>query len=136
MASNKRVPVKWIRDRAKAAYAKDTKCFICEADTDLDLHHLHSISVLLENWCKKKGIELNTDEDVIAIRDEFIAEHHTEIYDKVYTLCNTHHIMLHKVYGKSPANHTADKQEKWITIQRDKLLGTYVAPESPFSKFL
>lgn len=136
MAVNKRLPVKWVRDKAKAAYQKDTECFICGADTNLDLHHLHSISVLLEEWCKDKGIVLNTDEDVIAIRDQFIAEHYIEIYKKVYTLCNDHHVKLHQVYGKSPGNHTANKQETWIYIQKDKFLGIYKAPESPFSKFL
>lgn len=136
MATNKRLPVKWIRDKAKAAYEKDGCCFVCNTTEDLELHHIHSISVLLEEWCKANDINIESDEDVLAIRDEFIAEHRVEIYEKVYTLCNKHHMMLHKVYGISPPNSTASKQESWLTIQRDKALGVYVKEPSPFDKFI
>lgn len=136
MATNKRLPVKWIRDKAKAAYEKDDVCFVCNTNVDLELHHLHSISILLEDWCNKHDISISTDEDVLAIRDEFIADHYDEIYNQVYTLCNKHHVMLHGIYGKSPANHTARKQEAWLKIQQDKALGIYVSPPSPFDKFV
>lgn len=136
MATNKRLPVKWIRDRAKAAYNKDDACFVCGTNEDLELHHLHSISVLLEDWCKTKNIDVSSDEAVLAIRDQFISDHYDQIYNKVYTLCNTHHVLLHKVYGKSPANHTASKQEAWLKIQQDKFLGIHVAAPSPFDRFI
>ena len=136
MATNKRLPVKWIRDKAKAAYEKDDVCYVCNTTENLELHHLHSISILLEDWCIANGISIESDEEVLAIRDEFIAAHEDEIYNKVYTLCNKHHVQLHKIYGKSPANHTASKQEAWLKIQQEKALGIYIAPPSPFDKFI
>ena len=136
MATNKRVPVKWIRDKAKAAYIKDTKCFICGTTEELELHHLYSIHRLLEDWCEKHEVDISSDEAVLAIRDQFIAEHREQIYSKVYTLCNPHHVRLHTIYGKSPANGTASRQENWLNIQKQKAEGTYEAPTSPFDKFI
>ena len=120
--TNKRIPVKWIRDRAKSAYDKDTCCYICGADQDLELHHTHSVTILLDSWAARKGYDISTDEGILAVRDEFIAEHHTELYEKVYTLCNKHHVALHGVYGKAPALGSEPKQERWIEIQREKFL--------------
>lgn len=134
--NNKRVPVKWIRDKAKAAYEKTTECYICGTEEDLELHHLYSISDLLEKWCNKKGYTLETDEDIINVRDEFIAEHHDNLYKDVYTLCNTHHVRLHSIYGKSPRPETAQRQAAWIQAQKDKVLGRHIEVKSAFGKFL
>ena len=120
---NNRIPVKWVRDRAKAAYDKKDTCHICGTTEDLELHHTHSITILLENWARSKGYDISTDEGILAVRDEFIAEHHKEIYEDVYTLCNKHHVMLHGVYGKKPPLGTADKQSRWIQKQIDKQSG-------------
>lgn len=136
MAVNKRIPVKWIRDAAKKAYVKQDKCFVCGTTENLELHHLHSISVLLEDWCKKHEVDISTDEAVLAIRDQFISEHKHEIYDLVYTLCNAHHVKLHGIFGKSPANFSVGRQEKWLSIQKAKAEGTYEATPSPFTKFI
>lgn len=113
-----RIPVKWVRDRSKAAYDKDSECYICGTTEDLELHHTHSITLLLNNWVQKNNYDVSTDEGIIAVRDEFIAEHHKQIYEDVYTLCNKHHVKLHGVYGKSPPLHTADKQGRWIESQK------------------
>ena len=121
--TNKRIPVKWIRDKAKGAYEKDNHCFVCGVETDLELHHLGSVTLLLEKWCKEKNIVLKTDEDVLEIRDEFIAHHHKELYKDVYTLCNPHHVLLHSVFGKAPALHSVDKQRNWLEIQKSKKTG-------------
>lgn len=134
--TNKRIPVKWVRDRAKAAYEKKSECFICGTSTDLELHHLHSITVLLETWAASKGYDISTDEGILAVRDEFISEHRVEIYDKVYTLCNPHHVALHGVYGKTPQPGSEAKQERWIGIQREKYsTGTQTMPKSYGSFF-
>lgn len=132
---NARIPVKWIRDGAKSAYDKKSECHICGTTEDLELHHTHSITLLLENWVTKNRIDISTDEAVLAIRDEFISAHRKEIYDDVYTLCNKHHVALHSVYGAKPALATAEKQSRWVELQKDKLNGKHVALESPFSKF-
>jgi 5-methylcytosine-specific restriction endonuclease McrA len=122
MAKNtgNRIPVKWIRDRAKSAYDKQSTCYICGTDQDLELHHTHSITLLLERWIEKTGRDFSSDEAVLANRDEFIENHRDEIYKAVYTLCNRHHVALHSIYGKAPALHTAQKQGNWVETQKAK----------------
>ena len=129
--ANKRIPVKWIRDKAKAAYQKLANCYVCNSEEDLELHHLHSITILLNTWAHRKGYDISTDEGILEVRDEFIAEHKVEIYDLVYTLCNKHHVALHSIYGKAPSPSSVDKQRKWLEIQKAKIDGTFieVAPE-------
>jgi len=139
--TNKRIPVKWVRDRAKSAYEKADHCFICGTKHDLELHHLHSITYLLEKWASDMEYDISTDEGILAVRDEFIAQHNHEIYDLVYTLCNKHHVALHSVYGKSPAPGSEPKQEQWIKIQQSKCAGEpvkdqYKTSGSFFSEFL
>jgi 5-methylcytosine-specific restriction endonuclease McrA len=134
--TNKRIPVKWIRDGAKAAYDKKDVCHICKSSTDLELHHTNSLTLLLEKWAKEHGHDLSTDEAVLAIRDMFIDEHRSEIYDMVFTLCVKHHQKLHGIFGKAPPLHTSDKQNRWIEKQKAKALG--LVPENTagsFSKF-
>lgn len=118
--TNKRIPVKWIRDRAKSAYEKQGNCYICGTSEDLELHHTHSITLLLERWIEKTGRDFSTDEAVLSNRDEFIDNHRKEIYDDVYTLCNRHHVALHGVYGKAPSLASAAKQGNWIETQKAK----------------
>jgi len=139
--TNKRIPVKWVRDRAKAAYDKKSECFICDSTKDLELHHLHSVTILLESWADRKGYDISTDEGILAVRDEFIAEHKIELYEKVYTLCNPHHVALHAIYGKAPAVGSEPKQQRWIELQRQKhVSGEVSVPNSsyasPFSRFI
>ena len=139
--TNNRIPVKWVRDKAKAAYEKKSHCFICETPADLELHHLHSVTILLQTWAQQKGYDISTDEGILAVRDEFIQEHHVELYDQVYTLCNRHHVALHAVYGKAPQPGSEAKQARWIGIQREKFLngGTSIPKTSSgsfFSEFI
>lgn len=118
--TNKRIPVKWVRDRAKAAYEKKDHCYICGTKQDLELHHLHSITILLDTWAANRGYDISTDDGILAVRDEFIQEHKLELYDLVYTLCNRHHVALHGVYGKAPPVGSEKRQQRWIDIQREK----------------
>jgi hypothetical protein len=104
---------------------------------DLELHHTHSVTLLLESWAQRRGYDISTDSGICEVRDEFIAEHHSELYDQVYTLCARHHQQLHGVYGKSPAAATAPKQVRWLELQRDKAAGLVTQPvDSPFQKLL
>lgn len=121
---NKRIPVKHVRDKAKAAYDKQDHCYICGTEEDLELHHFHSITILLDVWAKVNKYDISTDEGILAVRDEFIAEHRTELYDLVRTLCNKHHVNLHKIFGKAPDPKSVQRQARWVDIQRDKLQGT------------
>lgn len=118
--NNKRIPVKWVRDKAKAAYVKKEACCICGSVQELELHHLASITLLLEAWASKMRYDISTDEGILAVRDEFIETYHKEIYEDVVTLCNGHHTKLHSVYGKAPLPSTAPKQERWIATQKAK----------------
>ena len=81
---------------------------------------MHSITRLLEDWATKNSYDISTDDGILAVRDQFIAEHKVELYDMVFTLCNTHHVKLHGVYGKAPLPSSVDKQARWIEIQRQK----------------
>jgi hypothetical protein len=121
--TNNRQAVKWVRDRAKKAYKKESCCYICSSEYDLELHHTHSITNLLNDWAAKKRYDISTDDGILAVRDEFISEFHKEIYEDVYTLCNRHHVALHAIYGKSPALSTALKQNMWIEKQKAKFNG-------------
>ena len=140
--TNKRISVKWVRDKAKAAYQKQGACYICGTTEDLELHHLHSITLLLNTWAQKMGYDISTDEGILAVRDEFIETHHDEIYNKVFTLCSRHHIALHGVYGKTPQPGSEPKQERWIEAQKAKYVDGYTGPltklpsTSLFAKFI
>lgn len=136
--TNNRIPVKWIRDKAKAAYEKQSHCYVCGTSDDLELHHLHSITILLNRWADRKNYDISTDDGILAVRDEFIAEHKIELYDLVYTLCNKHHVALHGVYGKAPALGSEERQKNWIEKQKAKFEGKTVEKSSIslFGKFL
>lgn len=113
--------IKFCRDKAKSRYNKGTECEICGSEENLDFHHYYSLTPLLEKWLKKKGYTSNSDEEVIAYRDEFIADHEYELFDATVTLCHFHHAdSLHKIYSKSPNLGTAKKQMNWVKIQREK----------------
>lgn len=116
----KRDPIKFVRDKAKSGYKKDDKCYICGSTDTLDFHHFYSLTPLFNKWLKDNNIEIKTDEDVISVRDRFIAEHYDELYEYARTLCHMHHLKLHSIYGKFPALTTAKKQMRWVEIQREK----------------
>ena len=119
----KRYAMKYVRDKAKSKYEKGTECYICGDTTNLDFHHFHTLTVLLDRWLKIKVKERPThytDEYVVVWRDEFIEDHKVELYDEAVTLCHKHHLHLHSIYGKNPALHTVEKQKNWVKIQREK----------------
>jgi hypothetical protein len=118
---NKRLPVKWIRDLNKRKYNKGSECALCGTYSELQFHHFYSITLLFEKWLKTNKISVTTDDDVLAIRDQFSAEHTKEMFDETVTLCKTHHAKLHQVYGITPALTTVDKQKCWINTQAKKL---------------
>ena len=138
---NKRIAVKHVRDKAKSAYEKQDECYICGTSQDLELHHTHSITLLLRNWAHRKSYDISTDEGIIAVREEFIEDYHKEIYEDVYTLCNRDHVNLHRIYGKSPSLESAPMQNKWIEKQKAKFSGDERVKEiagslpGSFSKF-
>lgn len=117
MVDLKRYAIKYVRDRAKSKYQKDTKCYICRETEELDFHHFHTLSLLFNRWLIKNRLDSN---DVLEFRDRFIKEHDAELYEHAVTLCHTHHMKLHSIYGKNPDLGTWKKQKRWVTIQREK----------------
>jgi len=113
----KRYAIKYVRDRAKSRYEKGTECYICESTDRLDFHHFYSLAQLLERWIRNKGYD---ESDVMDWRDEFIAEHESELFDEAVTICHEHHMKLHSIYGRDPTLATAPKQKRWVEKQREK----------------
>lgn len=120
MAELKRDLVKYIRDKAKSGYQKGTECFICGSQENLDFHHYNSISEMLGIWARKNKLKLETVDDIMSHREQFISDHHTQMYNDTTTLCHIHHLKLHSIYGRNPILATAAKQARWVQKQRDK----------------
>jgi hypothetical protein len=118
--SFKRDKIKYIRDKAKGRYNKGPNCEICNTNEELEFHHYYSLTPLFNKWVKDNKLNLDSEEALLAVRDQFIAEHMNELYDEAATLCKTHHAKLHSVYGKDPALATALKQKRWVGIQQEK----------------
>ena len=117
----KRDEIKYIRDKAKSGYDKKAYCEVCgKCPEDLDFHHFYSLTPLYERWKKKNKIQIQNEDDLLAIRDRFIAEHQKELYDDAVTICNTLHQKLHSIYGKAPSLGSAKKQMRWIEKQKQK----------------
>lgn len=116
----KRDLVKYVRDKAKSQYKKATSCYICGSTENLDFHHFYGLTELLEWWMKEQKVVIETEEDILRLREQFIADNKEKVYDHAVTLCHMHHLRLHNIYGKRPKLITAKKQEKWVEIQRTK----------------
>ena len=116
----KRDLIKYVRDKAKAKYSKESECFICESKENLDFHHFHGLTELLDIWLIRNKLNISTAEDIISVRERFIEEHYQELYDEAVTLCHIHHLKLHSIYGKRPSLATAPKQKRWVGKQREK----------------
>lgn len=119
----KRDPVKYIRDKAKAAYEKADSCHICGKEITLDFHHYYTLTPLLNKWLESKRLlrpDHYTDEYITIWRDEFIDDKWKELYQDTVTICHEHHLKLHSIYGRNPPLHSAEKQKRWVTIQREK----------------
>ena len=113
----KREVVKYIRDKAKAAYPNKIMCEICQTSEKLELHHYKSISELSAIYIEDNNVDAA---EVLTWREDFIIKHNKELYEEVATLCKTHHAQLHDVYGQHPELYTAKLQKKWIATRRDK----------------
>jgi hypothetical protein len=119
----KRDLVKYVRDKAKSKYKKSNNCYICGDTEHLDFHHYYGLTELLETWLKKKKITIEKEQDILALRESFIDDNYDKVYDYTVTLCHKHHLRLHSIYGKRPKLITAEKQNKWVEIQREKQHG-------------
>ena len=116
----KRDLVKYVRDKAKSKYKKDTHCYICGSTENLDFHHFYGLTELLESWFKENDITIKTEDEILELRETFIEENEEKVYKQAVTLCHMHHRKLHNIYGKRPKFITAQKQQNWVEIQRKK----------------
>ncbi len=116
----KRDLVKYVRDKAKSKYKKDTHCYICGSTENLDFHHFYGLTELLESWFKENDITIKTEDEILELREIFIEENEEKVYKQAVTLCHMHHRKLHNIYGKRPKLITAQKQQNWVEIQRKK----------------
>ena len=116
----KRDLVKYVRDKAKSGYKKDTQCFICGETENLEFHHFYGLTELLDSWLKINEITVKTVDQIMELREDFITQYKNEIYNEAATLCKAHHRRLHSIYGKRPKLVTAKKQRRWVNIQREK----------------
>ena len=113
--------IKYVRDGAKAAYAKSAHCYICGTTEELQFHHFYSMTLLWNKWKKENSIEIENVDDIMNVRDNFVEDHHDEVYNQTVTLCKYHHMeRLHKIYGKVPLLSTAMKQKRWCDKQKVK----------------
>lgn len=121
MEELKRDEIKYIRDLAKSSYEKANNCYICGSVENLQFHHYYSLTALWNKFKKRCKITIKTVQDILDYREQFKSAHHKEIYEDTVTLCKFHHMdRLHKIYGKSPSLATAEKQRRWVEIQREK----------------
>ena len=116
----KRDLVKYVRDKAKSQYKKDNECYICGSTDNLDFHHFYGLTELLDTWLRKKNIPIETEQDILDVREQFISENYEKVFNKTATLCHQHHLRLHSIYGKRPKLITAEKQARWVELQREK----------------
>jgi len=61
--------VKYVRDKAKSKYKKETHCYICGSTENLDFHHYNGLTELLEWWMKKQNITIKTEEEILRLRE-------------------------------------------------------------------
>ena len=127
MAANtnnkKRTPIRYIRDGIKQQYRKESCCEICGVSEALELHHYHTVAYLLEKHVKEHSIPMDTEEQILAMRDKFYQEYWHELVEDAVTLCNPHHVKLHGIYGQKPLLTTAEKQKLWVLKQKDRANG-------------
>ena len=116
----KRDLVKYVRDKAKSGYKKETQCYICGETERLEFHHFYGMTELLESWLKARKLTITSADEIMSLREIFIKEYYNEIYHEAATLCKSHHMRLHSIYGKRPKLVTALKQQRWVKIQRGK----------------
>jgi 5-methylcytosine-specific restriction endonuclease McrA len=122
MTSLKRFPIKYIRDFIKKDYKIRDECYVCGSRENLELHHLYGLSELFDKWCISNKIsDIDNVEMINQLREKFATDEKDKLSNKnLYTLCKTHHIRLHTLYGQRYPNYLASKIKNWLDIQKEK----------------
>ncbi len=115
--------VKKVRARAKTQYhkLKQMECFVCGSSTNLELHHVIPLSVIIKEYLNQKEGGGKTDEKLVSL----ILEECTEIFmpKNCITLCKIHHSSLHNLFGMSYSRKTAEKTRTYLIKQKEKVYG-------------
>lgn len=143
MAANtkyKRTAIALMRDGIKSNYNKASSCEICGSSNELELHHYHTVSLLVKSFAKEFQLDFNDQEIVLSNRTAFYEKYWEQLVVDTVTLCAEHHKLLHKVYTKEPPLYTSNKQKMWVQKQKEKLLNPTSTEKkikkSGFGKFL
>lgn len=141
MATNtkKRDIVKYVRDGIKQNYVKQEHCAICSSEQNLELHHYHSVKLVVDQFITANNLpEPSTEDECVSIREQLYKERWYELVDDTVTLCQEHHKELHRIYGVTPLLNTAEAQKTWVSRRNAKasqLPGTTPVSEGRFSRF-
>lgn len=144
MATNvkfKRDAISIMRDGIKSQYKRGSSCEICGVTEGIELHHYHTVSLLVKNFAKEFQLDFNDEETILSNRDKFYQKYWHELVEDTVSLCVHHHQQLHKVYTKEPPLFSASKQKTWVEKQHNKIMNPsreYNSPveESGFAKFI
>lgn len=124
----KRDAISMMRDGIKAQYKRGNHCEICGVGEGIELHHYHTVSLLVKNFAKQYQLDFSDEETILSNRDKFYQQHWHELVEDTVSLCVHHHRLLHKVYTKEPPLFSANKQKSWVEKQRNKIMN----PDSPY----
>jgi len=117
----KRVPTKYVRDVIKKNYRKKSSCYICNKKSNLELHHMYSLSELFHTWLEKNNLDKDDVNVIRTSRYNFMVDHKEELDDRnCLTLCKAHHERLHNIYGQTYSNSMVPKIKNWVKIQKEK----------------
>lgn len=125
MATNvkfKRDAISLMRDGIKSRYHKESCCAVCGTEDSLEIHHYHTVSLLVKKFAREMQLDFTDEETVLSNRSKFYETYEHELVVDTVTLCTTHHQRLHKVYTKEPPLFSAPKQKAWVEAQKNKLL--------------
>lgn len=132
----KRDAISIMRDGIKAQYKRGSSCEICGVGEDIELHHYHTVSLLVKNFAKQYQLDFSDQDVVLDNRDKFYQQHWHELVEDTVSLCVHHHQLLHKVYSKEPPLFSANKQKTWVEKQHNKIMNPsreYNSPEEDSS---
>jgi hypothetical protein len=107
--------VKFVRDKIKSSYPSLTECYITGKKTNLEVHHLYPISVLIREWESSVDPSLSKEEKRLLLLKE-----HPELFDtdNCIVLHKSQHTLLHKLYGKTYPVSSVGKVRQWVETRR------------------
>ena len=113
-----RLFVKMVRDATRKHLKEADICYITGETTELEVHHLYTLSALVNDYVLKNNI-IVTDDNKLEIRAAFIAAHPTEIQEQ-YVLAKRIHKKLHVIFGLNYPTHYVPKVLRWMDKQKER----------------